>query len=185
MKSLFIAAATCMAAWFTLTITSCNSGAKDKIPQPEDTVSILNPIPDSIQTSNVVAAIKPFTQVPPSSTDSPLTRIIKLDYQPGSKAIFIQDLRGKMYRMKNGKCDVYMDIKQLRPNFILQPGLATGFGSFAFHPAFQQNGLLYTTHCEPAKTAPADFGYNDTIPVTLQWVVMEWKTDPSKFPFVY
>jgi glucose/arabinose dehydrogenase len=71
-----------------------------------------------------------------------------------------------------------------KPNFIHTPGLATGFGSFAFHPEFAKNGLLYTTHCEPAKTAKADFNFNDSIKVTLQWVVLEWKTQtPNTSPF--
>jgi glucose/arabinose dehydrogenase len=42
---------------------------------------------------------------------------------------------------------------------------------------------LYTTHTEFSGAAKADFDYPDSIPVTLQWVVTEWKTDPSRFPF--
>jgi glucose/arabinose dehydrogenase len=62
--------------------------------------------------------------------------------------------------------------------------LATGFGNFAFHPDFYQNGLLYTTHTEKAHTAPADFAYADSIKVTLQWVLSEWKiNDPSATTF--
>ncbi|MEO6289577.1 MAG: PQQ-dependent sugar dehydrogenase, partial [Ginsengibacter sp.] len=72
---------------------------------------------------------------------------------------------------------------KLEPGFINQPGLATGFGSFAFHPDFSKNGLLYTTHSEPAGAAKADFNYSDSIPVVLQWVLTEWKTDPKTFPF--
>ena len=71
----------------------------------------------------------------------------------------------------------------LKPKFINQPGLATGFGSFAFHPEFSKNGLLYTTHTEPPASAKADFSYPDSIPVLLQWVLTEWKTDPAAFPF--
>jgi glucose/arabinose dehydrogenase len=183
MKFLFIAASDCIAASLAILALSCNSGATDKQPIAEDTVSIANPIPDTIQTSGLVAGVKLFTQVPASNAEHPFTRIIKFDHQPGTNDIFIQDLRGKLYRIRNGKPQLYMDIKAQRPNFILQPGLATGFGSFAFHPDFQKNGLLYTTHAEPARAAPADFSYNDTIPVALQWVITEWKTDPLKFPF--
>ena len=77
-----------------------------------------------------------------------------------------------------------MDMAKIKPRFIDKPGLATGFGSFAFHPAFLENGLLYTTHTEGPRSAPADFHYADSIPVTLQWVVSEWHTDsPNGFPF--
>src|SRR5688500_5407360 len=63
-----------------------------------------------------------------------------------------------------------------KPKFIHQPGLATGFGSFAFHPDFANNGLFYTTHTEPPRSGIADFFYDDSIKVTLQWVLTEWKT---------
>ena len=72
---------------------------------------------------------------------------------------------------------------RLKPKLIDQPGIATGFGSFAFHPEFSKNGLLYTTHAEPPGSAKADFSYPDSIPVLLQWVLTEWKTDPQSFPF--
>src|SRR5690606_29990884 len=49
---------------------------------------------------------------------------------------------------------------------------------------FARNGLLYTTHTEKAGSAPADFAYDDTLNVKLQWVLSEWKTDqPEGFPF--
>ena len=70
-----------------------------------------------------------------------------------------------------------MDMAKLKPNFINEPGLATGFGSFAFHPQFAKNGLFYTTHTEKADSAKADFSYADSIPVALQWVLTEWKAD--------
>lgn len=77
-----------------------------------------------------------------------------------------------------------MDMAKLKPAFIHQPGLASGFGSFAFHPQYSKNGLLYTTHTEPAGTSKADFGYPDSIKVALQWVLTEWQTkDPAAFPF--
>lgn len=73
-----------------------------------------------------------------------------------------------------------MDMGKERPGFIHAPGLATGFGSYAFHPEFYKNGLFYTTHTEKANAAPADFAYADSIKVTLQWVLSEWKiNDPA------
>ena len=149
----------------------------------EDTNDIKNPIPDAIKTSDLVVGVDSVTQIPPSSDKMPLTRIIKLDYQPNTGELFILDLRGKLYKILNGKPKVYMDIATLKPKFIHQPGLATGFGSFAFHPEFAKNGILYSTHTEPPGSAKADFDYPDSIPVTLQWVLTEWKTDPATFPF--
>ncbi len=143
-----------------------------------DTVGALkDPIPQKIQVSNLIVSIKPFIQMPASGNEKPLARITKLDYEPNSKKIFIVDLRGKLYKLQNNKAIVYIDMAKLKPAFINEPGLATGFGSFAFHPQFAKNGLFYTTHTEKAATSKADFFYPDSIKVALQWVLTEWKTD--------
>jgi glucose/arabinose dehydrogenase/cytochrome c2 len=148
----------------------------------EDTNDIKNPIRDSIEVSDVVAGVQFVTQIPASSDQLPLTRIIKLGTQPNADDLYILDLRGKMYKLVNGQPKVYIDMPSLMPKFIQQPGLATGFGSFAFHPEFEKNGLLYTSHAEAPKSAKPDYGYSDSIPIMLQWVLTEWKTDPKSFP---
>lgn len=156
----------------------------DKNASPVDPGALTNPIPDTIQLSNLVADLKLVAQIPFSSEENPKTRIVKLDYQPKTNLLYILDLRGKLYFLNNGKPEVYFDISKERKAFIHKPGLATGFGSFAFHPDFGKNGLLYTTHSEPPKTQKADFNYNDSIPSILQWVVTEWKTpNPGMRPF--
>ncbi len=143
---------------------------------------IKDPIPGKIKLSNLIVKLQLVTHVPASSDSNkkPLARITKLDYQPGTGKIFIVDLRGKLYALKNNHATVYMDMAKLKPNFINEPGLATGFGSFTFHPQFAKNGLFYTTHTEKTNSAKADFSYDDSIPVELQWVLTEWKADDPK-----
>ena len=140
---------------------------------------LLNPIPQPIGLSNLVVGLQLLTQIPPSSDSGklPLTRITKLGVQPNTGDLFIIDLRGKLYRLQHNKPMVYMDIAKLKPKFINEPGLATGFGSFAFHPDFAKNGLLYTTHTEAPGSGKADFSYPDSLKVTVQWVLTEWKTE--------
>ena len=143
-----------------------------------------NPIPDTIPFSGLIADLEFIAQFPATSDTGklPLTRITKLDYESRSATNYVLDLRGKLYKMQGSEPVLYMDMIKWRPNFIHQPGLATGFGSFAFHPEFAQNGLLYTTHTEPPKTAKADFEFEDSIRVLLQWIVMEWKVDRPGSP---
>jgi glucose/arabinose dehydrogenase/mono/diheme cytochrome c family protein len=145
----------------------------------DTTTGIKDPIPEKIKLSNLVVKLQLVTQIPASSDGNkkPLARITQLDYQPGTGKIFIIDLRGELYTLENNHAIVYMDIAKLKCNFINEPGLATGFGSFAFHPQFAKNGLFYTTHTEKANSAKADFSYDDSIPVALQWVLTEWKAD--------
>lgn len=149
--------------------------------EPDDPNALKNPIVEPIPEPDLVVALKLLTEIPFSSEENPRTRIVKLDYQPRTNNLFLLDLRGKLYHLTTDfKPEVYLDMSKEKPAFIHKPGLATGFGSFAFHPDFDQNGLLYTSHTEPPKTKPAEFHYNDSIPVKLQWVVTEWKTKEPK-----
>jgi len=155
--------------------------------QAADDKALQNPIPESIKPSGLVVGLQVVTQIPSSSSDGrpPAARITKLGFQPASNYLFVVDLRGKLYRLQNNSATVYMDMTKLRPKFISEPGLATGFGSFAFHPDFVKNGILYTTHTESAGSGKADFAYEDSIKVTLQWVLTEWKTnDPTASTFM-
>jgi glucose/arabinose dehydrogenase/cytochrome c2 len=148
--------------------------------------ALSNPIVEPVKLSKLIVGLQLVTQVP-SSSDSgklPLARITKLDVQPNSNSLFLLDLRGKLYRLQNNKPIVYMDMAKLKPKFINEPGLGTGFGSFAFHPDFAKNGLLYTTHTEAPNSGKADFTYADSIKVMLQWVLTEWKAyEPKALTF--
>jgi mono/diheme cytochrome c family protein len=149
-----------------------------------DPNALKDPIPERIPMSKLVIELKEFVQIPPSGDQNPLTRITKLTHQPNTDKLFVVDLRGKLYYLNGNKPEVYFDIVKEKPKFIHTPGLATGFGSFAFHPEFAKNGLLYTSHTEPPNSATADFNFSDSIKVTLQWVLTEWKTQsPSAMPF--
>lgn len=147
---------------------------------------ILDPIPEKIPKAELTLVIEDFCTVPPSSDAAPLARINKLSSLATStgERLFIGDLRGTLYELFEGETKVFLDLKEQLPEFIDHPGWGTGLGSFDFHPDFEENGLLYTTHTEPAKTKVADFAIHDSIPTRLQWVLTEWKMNSptdSKF----
>lgn len=159
--------------------------APDPIKSRKDPNALSDPITDPIVMTDIVVELKEFARIPASGEENPRTRITKLTNQPNTDKLFVVDLRGKLYFLNGSKPEVYLDMASEKPDFIHTPGLATGFGSYAFHPDFARNGLLYTTHTEPAGTAKADFGYADSIKVTLQWVLSEWKTKtPGAIPYV-
>ncbi len=152
----------------------------------ENLGAVLNdPIPTKIPPSGLRIQLEEVTTAPASAEKIPLARINKMQVLPGTKnRLFLEDLRGTLYEMEGNSLRPYMAMAKERPNFIHVPGLATGFGSYAFHPDFYTNGLFYTTHTEKANTAPADFAYPDSIKVTLQWVLTEWKLpDPTAATF--
>jgi cytochrome c2 len=148
----------------------------------DDPNAIHNPIPEKIASSRIRPALELFAQIPASSEKQPLTRISKMDWVNTIKTWFVLDQRGILYKLKNQQPIPWLNISKWKPDFINQPGLATGFGSFAFHPEFERNGLFYTTHCETAHKKKADFPIADSIKQTLQWVVCEWKTTNPSAP---
>jgi len=146
-------------------------------PQEGAAAGLDNPLPDPIPDLGVRLDLEFLTQIPPSDSVPPLAKITKLESEPTSGRTFVQDQRGVLYELKNGQHQVYFPLRDLRPDLMFKPGLATGFGSYAFHPEFEKNGLLYTSHSEKGKAQTPDFAYADSIKVTLQWVLTEWKTD--------
>ncbi|MBK8504100.1 MAG: PQQ-dependent sugar dehydrogenase [Saprospiraceae bacterium] len=159
-----------------------------KIPEtitPDSKLTLIeDPIKDKIPPSKVVCDLQLLTQLPPSAKDLPLARINKLDCEQKTQRLFIADLRGKLYDIAQVTPLVFLDLAEVRPKFIDNPGLGTGFGSFAFHPDFKENGLFYTTHSELPGSGIADFDYEDSIRVTLQWVLTEWQaTNPMARAF--
>lgn len=146
--------------------------------------AILNPIVEKIPTSDLSLVIEEWLTIPPSSDSDPFARINKLAaYRTiAGERMFIADLRGKLYEVINDTVRVYLDFNEEEKNFINKSGWGTGLGSFDFHPEFESNGLFYTTHTEPSKTAPADFSIPDSIEVSLQWVITEWRAEKPKSP---
>jgi glucose/arabinose dehydrogenase/mono/diheme cytochrome c family protein len=122
-----------------------------------------------------------FITIPPSSDKMPRTRIANMRPHPSADGtLFVSDQRGIIYRIENKQTNVFLDIRPLIENYVNEPGLGTGLGSFAFHPDYQNNGLIYITHTEAFKGKRADYEFPDSIKVALQWVVSEWKIKDVK-----
>lgn len=149
---------------------------KERLPE-----GISDPIPTKITQLPLLIHLEHYATAPASAQRAPLARINKMTALAGEQErLFVVDLRGKLYERMGNAWRVALDMQQERPNFIHTPGLATGFGSFAFHPDFYRNGKLYTTHTEKTGSGVADFSYADSIKVSLQWVLTEWRlTDPK------
>jgi glucose/arabinose dehydrogenase/cytochrome c551/c552 len=140
---------------------------------------VKDPIPTKIAKAGLTLKLEEWLTAPKTSSKNPLTRINQTFVLKGTTGnrLFMLDMRGKLYEIKDGQFNIVMELPASKPNFIAEPGLASGWGSFAFHPEFSKNGLLYTTHTEKKGSAPADYAYADSIPVALQWVVTEWKVE--------
>lgn len=139
---------------------------------------LTDPIPDEIEVGPLVLELEEWVTIPPSSGGTPRARISIFRALPDGR-IFVNDLRGKLYRIEEQVPSVYLDLSARLADFMDSPGLGTGFHAFAFHPDFAANGKLYTVHSEPWNAAAADFR-GPTAPVNSgghQSVLVEWTTD--------
>lgn len=145
---------------------------------PAQNRAIENPIVPTIAQSGITLNLEKVIQFPATRKTDPLTRVNKVGVHPITREMLVEDLQGQLYMLDSQhQPTLYFDAAKQFTNFVNEPGLATGLGSFAFHPDFAKNGLFYTTHTEAKNSDEADFAYADSIPVKLQWVVDEWTVD--------
>jgi cytochrome c551/c552 len=138
---------------------------------------IVDPLPPKIENSGLTLKLEYLFDAPSTALNAPIAKINTMVVLRGEKdRTFLSDLRGIIYNFSEKGLSPYFDIRNQTPDFIPVPGLGTGLGSFAFHPDFYTNGLLYTSHTENAGSKVADFTYPDSIKKTLQWVLTEWET---------
>ncbi|MEO7962267.1 MAG: PQQ-dependent sugar dehydrogenase, partial [Ginsengibacter sp.] len=135
----------------------------------------------AVKESGLVIELKDFIKIARGDSNPPDKGVATLRADPaGDGTIFISDQIGIIYRIENGTADTFLDVKALIPDFAFTPGIGTGLGSFAFHPGYLHNGLIYTTHAELYKGKPTDFQFADTFKAGLQWVISEWKMNDIK-----
>ena len=96
----------------------------------------------------------------------------------GDGRLFVSDQGGIIYLIADGTAEVFLDMRDEIQDFNIGPGIATGLGSFDFHPDFLNNGLMYITHAEKFHGQSADYSVTDSARSEVQWVLSEWKVDP-------
>lgn len=116
--------------------------------------------------------------IPRLKETSPDLGIVTLRPHPsGNGILFVNDQGGVLYRIHQGRPETFLDLRTEIKNFSVGPGIATGFGSFDFHPDFLNNGLMYITHAEKFNGQAADYTVHDSLKAPVQWVLSEWKMD--------
>lgn len=149
---------------------------------------ITDPIPRPVQPSTRGLVLEEVAQLPASTPNGPVTdarigsrhnRINYLGEVPdGSGRMYVPDLNGPLYLLRDGEPQVYLDLAERFPHFLSWRGLGSGFGFVAFHPEFEDNGRFFTVHTE-TPDAPGELTYPSQ-PVTsasVTSVVTEWTAD--------
>lgn len=131
---------------------------------------------DPVKRSDIKIELEEVVTIPHIKGTSQDLGIVTLRAHPlGDKTLFVGDQNGIIYRVNNGIATVFLDIRYHIKDFQSGPGIATGIGSFDFHPDFLNNGLIYITHAETFKDQKPDYRISDSIRSEVQWVIAEWK----------
>lgn len=180
--------ASVLAATLTPLSVTGASGADDDAP-------ITDPVTAEIEPSSLGLVLEEYAQLPASRPTGTVTdarigsRFNRINYvgevPDGSGRMYVPDLNGDLYLLRDGDPQVYLDLEARFPQFLSRRGLGSGFGFVTFHPEFAENGKFYTTHTEEP-TAPGDQTYPGQ-PLggsAVQSVVTEWTaTDPGADSF--
>lgn len=135
-----------------------------------------------IEKSGLVIELEDIVQIPRLPNRPAYKGIAFLRPDPREDGtLFVSELMGILYRVKNGEVNPFLDVREYFEYFVFEPGVATGLGSFALHPEFNDNGIFYTTHAELNRGSPAINA--DDIPAdvpdngspSLEWTLSEWK----------
>jgi hypothetical protein len=116
-------------------------------------------------------------------------RMMNLVDEPGTRRLFVNDMRGPLYSVSysGGDVTLYLDINDAAWGVGVQStGRERGFQTFAFHPQFNQPGTrgfgkFYTYTDTTNQTPPADFTTPNAT-TTHDTVLLEWtaKTPGAK-----
>jgi hypothetical protein len=123
--------------------------------------------------------IAEFASVP--DVDGQPARMMLLVDEPGTRRLFVNDMRGLLYSVSyDGRRVVkYLDIGDARWNVPVQSmGNERGFQSFAFHPQFNQAGARgfgkFYTYLDTTNMTPAPDFIPDAPKHTHDTVLLEW-----------
>jgi hypothetical protein len=140
-----------------------------------------DPFPSPIATTDdlITVHVADFASIP--DIDGVAARMMRLVVEPGTRRLFVNDMRGPIYSISYDGRSVapYLDINATQWKMAVQSmGRERGMQSFAFHPQFSQSGApgfgkLYTW-TDVVDTAPkADFE-SGSEKSTHATVLLEW-----------
>ena len=149
-----------------------------------------NPIPEPIEKSKISVGLEEVVKIPDSGNgENKFARLnLLIPAGDGSRRLFVNDMRGKLYVIIDRKATVYMDVKSLVGRRFHDQSGQQGFSYFVFHPEFAKNGIFYTVTSEDKNTGTPDFpvtkpifnNKRQRIKSSHHDVIREWKAkNPS------
>jgi len=140
-----------------------------------------NPFPAPIEATEGVIRInvREFASLP--DMDAVAARMMNLIDEPGTRRIFVNDMRGPIYGVSydGSQVALFVDINAPAWGVSVQSGgRERGFQSFAFHPQFGQPGTpgfgKFYTYTDTTNQTPAPDFTSSQATTTHDTVLLEW-----------
>jgi len=137
----------------------------------------------------VTVSLKEFATLPDMAEAGQYRRMNLLIDEPGTKRLFVNDMRGQIYSVSyDGKTVMpYLDINTATGSQpVNSQGSERGFQSFAFHPQFTQRGApgygKFYTYFDTSNMTPAPDFTNGSALRAHDEVLMEWTAKDAASP---
>jgi hypothetical protein len=148
------------------------------VSQEVSDISLSGRLVDPVARSELAVELAEIVKIPQLEGSSPDLGIVTLRAHPLANGIlYAGDQDGIIYRIEGNSANVFLDLRDEIPDFQSGPGIATGLGSFDFHPDYLNNGLLYILYAETYHGQKADHSVTDTVQSAAQWILSEWKVN--------
>ena len=142
------------------------------------------PIPE--RDSVIRVNVREFATLP--DIDGVAARMMNLEDEPGTKRLFVSDMRGPLYSVSYDGATVRLYVDTNDPKWgvpVQSQGRERGFQSFAFHPQFGQAGTpgfgKFYTYADTSNQAPP--ALQTESPGAARsgfiWVTGRWNWKPS------
>ena len=158
-------------------------------PEPLPPGQTTDPFPAPIAATEgvITVGVREFASVP--DIDGVAARMLNLINEPGTRRLFVNDMRGPLYSVSyDGKAvTLYVDINTPAWGVSVQSmGRERGFQSFTFHPQFGQPGTpgfgKFYTYTDTTNQAPAADFTTTNPSSTHDTVMLEWTAKTPAAP---
>jgi hypothetical protein len=135
------------------------------------------PIPE--RDSVIRVNVREFATLP--DIDGVAARMMNLEDEPGTKRLFVSDMRGPLYSVSYDGATVRLYVDTNDPKWavpVQSQGRERGFQSFAFHPQFAQAGTpgfgKFYTYSDTSNMTPEPDFTSPGVKPTHDTVLLEW-----------
>jgi hypothetical protein len=168
-----------VAALFVAASAAAQAPATPPAPLPPGQTNDPFPAPIPERDSVIRVNVREFATLP--DIDGVAARMMNLEDEPGTKRLFVSDMRGPLYSVSYDGATVRLYVDTNDPKWgvpVQSQGRERGFQSFALHPQFGQAGTpgfgKFYTYSDTSNMTPEPDFTSPGVKPTHDTVLLEW-----------